>query len=151
MKKFALHYNRCTVVTRYFNVNFVPFKKEVTLGTMLIRKKKNLSAPANGPSVKYVHNKNPKFWPPPPPCTHQYALKYPLPPVYVRTFNTEYHPVFESFLGFLNNAIIGPKIRCKNQKHTKGVQWISPVVYYSLTILLIFLFYQENLQKMENI
>ena len=61
MKKFALHYNRCTVVTRYFNVNFVPFKKEVTLGTMLIRKKKNLSAPANGPSVKYVHNKNPKF------------------------------------------------------------------------------------------
>ena len=27
MKKFALHYNRCTVVTRYFNVNFAPFKK----------------------------------------------------------------------------------------------------------------------------
>ena len=61
MKKFALHYNRCTVVTRYFNVNFVPFKKKVSLGTMLISKKKILSAPANGPSAKYVHNKNPKF------------------------------------------------------------------------------------------
>ena len=37
MKKFALHCNRCTVVTRFFNLGFVRIQKEGTLGTRLNR------------------------------------------------------------------------------------------------------------------
>ena len=40
MKKFVLHCTRYTEVTQLFNVNFVHIKKEGTLGTRLISKKK---------------------------------------------------------------------------------------------------------------
>ena len=38
MKKFILHCNRFTVVTRYFNLDFVRIKNEGTLGTRLLSK-----------------------------------------------------------------------------------------------------------------
>ena len=40
MKKIVLHCNRCTFVTRIFNLNFVRIYKEGSLGTRLINKKK---------------------------------------------------------------------------------------------------------------
>ena len=39
MKKFVLHYSRCTVVTRFFNLDFVRIQTEGTLGTRLLSKK----------------------------------------------------------------------------------------------------------------
>ena len=39
-RKFVLHCNRCTAVRRFFNLIFVRIKKEGTLGTGLISKKK---------------------------------------------------------------------------------------------------------------
>ena len=47
IKKFVLHCNRCTVVSRFFNLNFIGICKEDTLGTRLRSKKKFLSEPAN--------------------------------------------------------------------------------------------------------
>ena len=41
MKKIVLRYNRCTLVTVFFNPNFVSIYKENTLGTWLISKKNN--------------------------------------------------------------------------------------------------------------
>ena len=50
MKKSVLSCNRCTVVTPFLKVNFVPIKKEGILGTRLIIKKK-LSEPANSSAL----------------------------------------------------------------------------------------------------
>ena len=38
MKKFVVHCNRCTVVTRFFGLDFVRILKEGTLGTRLLSK-----------------------------------------------------------------------------------------------------------------
>ena len=43
MKKFVVHCNRCTVVTRFFGLDFVRILKEGTLGTRLLSKKFHLS------------------------------------------------------------------------------------------------------------
>ena len=64
MKKFVLHCNRWTVVTRSFNLSFVHIKKKGTLGTRLISQKfLFLSEPANfsasdrlGRNFRTVHN-----------------------------------------------------------------------------------------------
>ena len=37
-KKFVLHGNRCTVVTQFFNLDFVRIKNEAKLGTRLLSK-----------------------------------------------------------------------------------------------------------------
>ena len=79
---------------------------------------------------------------PPPPLQASIHFYLYLPPAYVRTFNTEYYPLlitqnrnalktskvlesFYSILDFLNDALIGVKIRNENQKHTKGLHWIK--------------------------
>ena len=95
------------------------------------------------PSMKYLRNKNLKFRPPSP-CTHLYLSSrhpptHPPPLSYVRAhLNTEYYPLlvtqnrkalrtskfleifkfFESLLDFLNDVLIGLKIRNENQNHT---------------------------------
>ena len=38
MKKLVLHCNRCTVVTRFFNLDFVCILKEGTVGTRFLSK-----------------------------------------------------------------------------------------------------------------
>ena len=48
MKKFVLHCNRCTIVTRLFNLNFARVEKEGNPVMRLISKKRIfLSEPAN--------------------------------------------------------------------------------------------------------
>ena len=48
---------------------------------------------SKGSSIKYVHNKNPKFQTPLSPLCTPVCFQVPPPPAYVRTFNIEYYPL----------------------------------------------------------